>query len=64
MDGYTFQTDDGQIDDVDVSVPLVVSGTLDIQNIDMLNETGSVGFHVEVYAGTRVSAPVDGTISL
>jgi len=64
VDAYTFRTADGVIDDIDVPVPLVASGSLVIQNLALPNESGDVAFQVQIFAGSRESAVATGSVSL
>src|SRR4051812_24736999 len=55
VDAYTFQTDDGQVDDVDVPLPRAVASPFTIADITLpADENGqaSLGFHLALYGAS------------
>ncbi len=67
VDAYTFQTDDGQIDDVDVAIPESAS-PITISGIILpasYSGDASLGFHLELYGSTTgIGSTFDGTIDV
>jgi hypothetical protein len=68
VDAYTFQTDDGQVDDVDVSLPAASASPFMIDGLILqADEFGSaaLGFHLTLYgATTGLGSVFDGTITV
>ncbi len=68
VDAYTFQTDDGQVDDVDVELPTAVGSPFTIAGIILpMDENGqaSLGFHLALYgASTGVGSTFNGVINV
>ena len=68
VDAYTFQTSDGQVNDVDVQLPEASASPLTITGITLLADEGgmaSLGFHLALYgASTGLGSSFDGTINV
>ncbi len=68
VDAYTFQTSDGQVDDVDVALPAPSASPLTIAGIILpADENGqaSLGFHLALYgASTGLGSVFDGTVTV
>lgn len=68
VDAYTFQTDDGQVDDVDVQLPEAVASPFTIAGLILpADENGqaSLGFHLTLYgASTGIGSVFDGVINV
>lgn len=68
VDAYTFQTDDGQVDDVNVPLPQPVASPFTIQGLILpADENGqaALGFHLALYgATTGLGDTFDGTITV
>jgi hypothetical protein len=68
VDAYTFQTDDGQVDDVDVALPEPTSSPFTISGLILpADESGqaSLGFHLALYgADTGLGSTFDGVITI
>jgi hypothetical protein len=68
VEAYTFQTDDGQVDDVDVELPTPVASPFTIAGLTLpMDENGeaSLGFHIALYgADTGLGSTFNGTINV
>ncbi len=68
VDAYTFQTSDGQVDDVDVALPAPSASPFTIAGIILpADENGqaSLGFHLALYgASTGLGSVFDGTVTV
>lgn len=68
VDAYTFQTDDGQVDDVDVPLPEAVGSPFTITGVILpADENGqaALGFHLALYgASTGLGSTFDGTVTV
>ncbi len=68
VDAYTFQTSDGQVDDVDVALPAPSASPFTIAGIILpADENGqaSLGFHLALYgASTGLGSEFDGTVTV
>jgi hypothetical protein len=68
VDAYTFQTDDGQVDDVDVPLPQPSSSPFTISGLILpADEHGqaALGFHLALYgASTGLGSTFNGTINV
>jgi hypothetical protein len=68
VDAYTFQTDDGQVDDVDVQLPAPSASPFTIAGLILpADENGqaSLGFHLTLFgASSGIGSVFDGTINV
>jgi len=68
VDAYTFQTSDGQVDDVDVPLPQAVGSPFTITGIILPADYAghaAVAFHLALYgATTGLGDSFDGTVSI
>ncbi len=68
VDAYTFQTSDGQVDDVDVPLPQAVGSPFTITGIILpMDYAGhaDIAFHLALYgASTGLGSVFDGTVSI
>ncbi len=68
VDAYTFQTDDGQVNDVDVLLPTAVGSPFTIAGLILpMNEAGmaSLGFHLALYGSSSgLGSTFNGTINV
>jgi len=68
IDAYTFETSDGQVDDVDVALPQPSASPLTITGLVLPadeNGNASLGFHLALYgATTGLGSTFDGTINV
>ena len=68
VDAYTFQTDDGQVDDVDVQLPTAVASPFTIAGLTLpMDENGqaALGFHLALYgADSGLGSTFNGTITI
>lgn len=68
VDAYTFQTDDGQVDDVDVLLPTPVASPFTIAGLTLpMDENGqaALGFHLALYgADSGLGSTFNGTITV
>jgi hypothetical protein len=68
VDAYTFQTSDGQVDDVDVPLPQASASPFTIAGLILpADENGqaSLGFHLALYgATTGLGSSFNGTINV
>jgi hypothetical protein len=68
VDEYTFQTDDGQVDDVDVLLPTAVASPFTIAGLTLPaddNGQAALGFHLILFgASTGEGSQFDGVITV
>jgi hypothetical protein len=68
VDAYTFQTDDGQVDDVDVALPEAVASPFTIAGLTLQQDEfggAALGFHLTLYgADSGIGSVFDGEITV